>query len=270
MISYGFLTRGECVSATKSKQPSLADDQVREIILQYLYDRNRKATSRRGKTTGAAVTISVMRADLKGSHGLSGQQVHSNLTYLESQGWVEDRPVTKSVLTSTGGVIPSTTSYYIITAAGIDRIGGPSVFTRDRFEGIRIEATGQNIITLGDGNQVNARFQALGESLTELREAIKHSDKMDEAQKIELVVDVDTLQTQLARASPNPQLISQLWEGINRAASIAGLVDAVARGRRIDSWTPIMTRLTAKRFCETGHVACRATSRAKISNMVQC
>ncbi len=213
----------------KSKQPTLTDDQVREIILQYLYDRNRKATSRRGKSTGAAVTISALRADLKASRGLTGQQVHSNLTYLESQGWVEDRPVTKSVLTTTGGVIPSTTSYYIITAAGIDRIGGPSVFTRDRFEGIRIEATGQNIITLGDGNQVNARFQALGESLSELREAIKKSDKIDETQKMDLVVDVDTLQTQLGRLSPSRKLISQLWEGISRAASIAGLAEAAAK-----------------------------------------
>jgi hypothetical protein len=217
------------VSAMKSKEPPLTDDQVRGIILQYLYDRNREATSRRGKATGAAVTISVLRAGLKASHGLTGQQVHSNLTYLESQGWVEDRPVTKSVPTRTGAVIPSTTSYYIITAAGIDRIGGPSVFTRDRFEGIRIEATGQNIITLGDGNQVDARFQALGESLSELREAIKKSDKIDETQKMELVVDVDTLQTQLGRTSPNHRLISQLWEGINRAAAIAGLADAAAK-----------------------------------------
>ncbi len=84
------------------------------------------------------------------------------------------------------------------------------MFTRDRFEGIRIEATGQNIITLGDGNQVNARFQALGESLSELRAAIKRSDKMDEAQKMDLVVDVDTLQTQLARPSPNREIISRL------------------------------------------------------------
>jgi len=213
----------------KSKLPALTDDQIRHIVLQYLYDRNQRATSRRGKTTGASVTISVMRAELKASHGLTGQQVHSNLTYLESQGWVEDRPVTKSVRTSTGGIIPSTTSYYIITAAGIDRIGGPSVFTRDRFEGIKIEATGQNIITLGDGNQVNARFQALGESLSDLREAIKKSDKIDETQKIEAVVDVETLQTQLARPTPNRQLISELWEGINRAASIAGLADAAAK-----------------------------------------
>jgi len=213
----------------KPKQASRTDDEVREIILHYLYDRNRNATSRRGKSTGAAVTISVMRAELKATHGLSGQQVHSNLTYLESQGWVQDQPITKSVTTRSGGLIPSTTSYFIITAAGIDRMGGPSVFTRDRFDGIKIEATGQNIITLGDGNQVNARFQALGESLAELRNAIKESAKLNETQKMDLVVDVDTLQTQLGRPAPNRQLIAGLWEGINRAASIAGLADAAAK-----------------------------------------
>jgi len=213
----------------KQKQHLQTDDEVREIILRYLYERNRSATSRRGKTTGAAVTIGVMRADLKASHGLTAQQVHSNLTYLESQGWVEDRPLAKSFTTRTGGVVPAATSYYIITAAGIDRIGGPSVFTRDRFEGIRIEATGQNIITLGDGNQVNARFQALGESLSELRQAIKASARLDETQKMELVVDVDTLQTQLARPTPDRELVSRLWRGINRAASVAGLGETAAK-----------------------------------------
>ncbi len=215
--------------STKKPSPIRTDDEIREIILRYLYDRNRNATSRRGKSSGSAVTISVMRADLKSAHGLSVQQIHSNLTYLESQGWVKDEPVTKSVMTRAGGLIPSTTSYFIITAAGIDRIGGPSVFTRDRFEGIKIEAAGQNIITLGDGNQVNARFQALGESLSELRQAIKESRRIDDTQKMELVVDVDTLQTQLARPTPNRELVSKLWEGINRAASVAGLVEVAAK-----------------------------------------
>ena len=211
------------------KDQNRTDDEIRELILRYLFDRNQNATSRRGKSTGAAVTISVLRASLKASYDLTGQQVHSNLTYLESMGWVEDKPVTKSFNTKTGGTIPSTTSYYIITAAGIDRMGGPSVFTRDRFEGIKIDATGQNIITLGDGNQVNVRLQALGEALSELRKAIKESDKVSETQKLELVVDVDTLQTQLARPTPNRELVSRIWEGINRAASLAGLVDAAAK-----------------------------------------
>jgi hypothetical protein len=223
---------GRVVINVSFKMPSkshLSDDELRDIILNYLYARNRAATSRRGKTTGAAVTISVMRADLKASYGLTAQQIHSNLTYLESQGWVEDRPISKSFRTSTGSVIPSTTSYYIITAAGIDRIGGPSAFMRDRFQGIKIEATGQNIITLGDGNQVVARFQALGEALSELRDAIKKSDGLDETQKMDLVVDVDTLQTQLAKPTPNRELISQLWETISRAASLAGLADAATK-----------------------------------------
>jgi hypothetical protein len=217
------------VSAKKIKQTVLTEDQIREIILRYLYRRNHNATSRRGKSTGAAVTISVMRGDLKASDGLTAQQIHRNLTYLENQGWVQDQPVTKSVVTSSGGVIPSTTSYFIITAAGIDRVGGPSLFTRDRFEGIKIEATGQNIITLGDGNQVNAQFQALGESLADLRKAIKESNKLTEPEKVDLVVDVDTLQTQLGRTTPNRELISRLWEGINRAASLAGLADVAMK-----------------------------------------
>jgi len=213
----------------KRKEQNRTDDEIRETILRYLFERNQNATSRRGKSTGAAVTISVLRASLKASHDLTGQQVHSNLTYLESMGWVEDKPVTKSFNTKTGGTIPSTTSYYIITAAGIDRIGGLSVFTRDRFEGIKIDATGQNIITLGDGNQVNVRFQALGEALSDLRKAIKESDNISETQKLELVVDVDTLQTQLARPTPNRDLVSRVWEGINRAASVAGLAEAAAK-----------------------------------------
>lgn len=204
-------------------------DEIRELILRYLHERNQNATSRRGKTTGAAVTISIMRKDLKTQHGLTVQEVHSNLTYLESMGWVEDKPLAKSFATKGGGVVPAATSYYIITAAGIDRIGGPSMFTRDRFQGIKIDATGQNIITLGDGNQVDAKFQALGESLSELRRAIRDSDQIDDSRKLELVVDVDTLQTQLARPTPDATIIGRLWEGINRAASLAGLAQAAAQ-----------------------------------------
>jgi hypothetical protein len=213
----------------KSAPSAFDDDQVREIILRFLYGRNQKATSRQGKTSGAAVTISILRAALKASHGVTVHQVHRNLTYLESQGWVEDRPIQKSFTTPAGSVIPSTTHYYIITAAGIDHCGGQSMFSRDRFQGIKIEATGQNIITLGDGNQVNARFEELGKALTELRGAIKNSPQISDAQKMELVVDVDTIQTQLARSTPNRGLISQVWEGIVRAAAVAGLADVATK-----------------------------------------
>lgn len=118
-------------------------------MLRYFYDRNASATSARGKK-GFAIKITDIRRELKTSHGLSQQEVVSNLNYLLSQGWVQEEKVEKSVPLRTGTIIPQSTSYYKVTAAGIDKIEGPGEFTMDKFKGIKIEATGQNIISRGD------------------------------------------------------------------------------------------------------------------------
>ena len=206
----------------------LTGDHIRRVILQYFFDRNDNATSLRGKHGGAAVTISALRADLKSAYGLSRNQVVSNLTYLLSQGWVEEKPVSKTFSTPRGGLVPAVTPYYVITAAGIDKIAGPSEFMRDRFEGIRIEATGQNIITLGDGNRVNVRFRDLGEALADLRDAVNTHSVLDDSTKMDLAVDISCLQDQLARPQPNKTVVETLWAGIEKTAVAAGLVNAVA------------------------------------------
>lgn len=127
-----------------------------------------------------------------------------------------------------GTVIPSVTKYYQITAAGIDKIEGPGEFTRDRFQSIRIEATGQNIITLGDGNQVNVKFRDAGEALAELRKAVKESPQLEEAVKIDVVADIDSMQDQLAKAEPNETVVQTLWSTIKNVATVAGLAEAVS------------------------------------------
>jgi hypothetical protein len=113
-------------------------------------------------------------------------------------------------------VIPSVTNYYQITAAGIDKIEGQGEFTRDRFQGIRIEATGQNIITLGDGNQVSVRSWDAGEALAVLREAFKESSELPEAVKADVVADVDRLEDQLANAEPSKTVAQALCLTIER------------------------------------------------------
>jgi hypothetical protein len=154
----------------KAEAASRSNTEIRTIVLRYFYDRNATATSARGKR-GYAVKISDVRKELKAGHGLSQQEVMSNLNYLLSQGWVEEDKVEKSVPLPSGTVIPNTTSYYKITAAGIDKIEGPGEFTMEKFKGIKIEATGQNIITVGDGNQVNAQYQDVAAALVELKQA---------------------------------------------------------------------------------------------------
>jgi predicted transcriptional regulator len=211
----------------------LSNDDIRGVMLQYFYERNKNATSVMGKK-GSAVKISDVKSELKTRHGLTQQEVQSNLTYLLSQGWVEEKDVQKQFRTKGGTVIPSVTIFYQITAAGIDKIEGPGEFTMPRFHGIKIDATGQNIITMGDGNQIDARFNDLGQTLVELRDAITESGA-PENQKMSLVADIDTVQSQLAKPEPNHSIIAAAWQSIQLGAAIDGCVEFVEKVRHLIS-----------------------------------
>jgi hypothetical protein len=208
------------MSKKKETRPSLSNNDIRTLMLQYFYDRNRNATSSRGKK-GSSVKISDVKRELKASHALTQQEVQSNLTYLISQGWVQKDTVQKTFPTAGGTMMPANTDFYTITAAGIDKIEGPGEFTMPKFHGIKIEATGQNIITLGDGNQVDAKFSEVGQSLADLRDAIT-SSQAPESNKLELVADIDTIQSQLAKPEPNRTIIKAAWEVVKGAAAING------------------------------------------------
>lgn len=204
----------------------LANVDVRRLMLQYFYDRNNAATSIRGKK-GASVRTSELKSALKQLHGLSQSQVLSNLTYLLSQGWITEQVITKTFTPKGGSVVSSPTSYYQITAAGIDKIDGPGEFTMDRFHGIRIDATGQNIITVGDGNRINAKFGPLGETLAALRNAITASEA-EEGDKLAYVADIETIQIQLAKPIPNRGIIKAAWDTVKGAAALNGCATLVA------------------------------------------
>jgi hypothetical protein len=216
-------------TALKPKPVPRTDDETRGIVLRYFYDRSRSATSARGKR-GFAVKILDVRRELKASHGLSAQEVLGNLNYLMSQGWIEEEKIEKSVPLPSGTVIPQATSYYKISASGTDKIQGAGEFTMNRFHGIKIEATGQNVITLGDGNQINATFSELGKAIAELREAITKSDA-SEAHKMDLVADAETIQAQLAKPKPSSKIVAAAWEGMKGAATLNGLAGLVERVR---------------------------------------
>lgn len=213
----------------KSKKTRVppTNTEIRRIMLQYFYERNNNATSARGKK-GSAVKISDIKKDLKTGHGLTQPEVQRNLTYLISQGWVEEDTVEKSFTAPGGTVIPSTTSFFRITAAGIDKIEGPGEFTMSRFHGIKIEATGQNIITVGHGNQVNAKFGDLAEALADLRDVVTQSDTR-EVEKMSLVADIETIQTQVAKPEPNRGIIKAAWESVKAAAAINGCATLVMK-----------------------------------------
>src|SRR5881296_2917209 len=213
---------------TKALQPARSNNEIRTIMLQYFYDRNKTATSARGKK-GYAIKISDVRKELKARHGLSQQEVMSNLNYLLSQGWIEEDTVEKSVPLPTGTVIPQSTSFYKITAAGIDKIEGPGEFTIEKFKGIKIEATGQNIITVGDGNQVNVKYQDAAGALVDLKQALLQSTAISESQKLDAVADIESIQSQLAKEKPNRTIVKDGWEAVEKLDTVLGLTDKVGK-----------------------------------------
>ncbi len=204
------------------------NDEIRNKILHYFYNRNSVATSRFGKK-GSAVKISDAKRELKAAHGMKQNEVMSNLTYLIDNDWVKTVDIEKTVTTK-GGTIPSTVTWYEITAKGIDKIEGGSQFEpKEKYAGINVTATGNNIITLGDGNVVNAKYSSLHAQLDELKTAISSSTKINESEKLDLAVDIESIKDQLAKAQPNKTIIGHLWSGLQRVATIAGVVTAYER-----------------------------------------
>jgi len=174
------------------------NDGVRKQMLQFFYDRNACATSARGKK-GSAMKISDVKRDLKDRYGMTQQMVISNLTYLIDRSWVKKCEVEKTVNVP-GGTIPSTVTWYHISADGIEKIEGGSEFEpKDRYAGIEINATGTNVITLGDGNVVNARFSELHERLNDLKSRITSSADLSEKQKFDAAVDIESFKTNSQR-----------------------------------------------------------------------
>lgn len=204
------------------------NDQIRNQILRYFYDRNANATSRFGKK-GSAVKISDAKRELKARHGLTQQQVMSNLTYLIDRGWVKTIDQEKTVKVK-GGTVPSVVTWYEIAAPGIEKIEGESEFQpKERYAGINITATGSNVIALGDGNVVNAQFATLHSELNALKEAIAQSESLTEAQKLDVSVDIESIKDQLAKAQPNRAIIRTLWQSVENVVTAANLVEYGSR-----------------------------------------
>jgi hypothetical protein len=200
------------------------NDAIRNQILHYFFRRNASATSRFGKK-GSAVKISDAKRELKAQHGLTQQQVMSNLTYLIDRGWVKTVAQEKTVQVR-GGTVPSVVTWYEIAAPGIEKIEGESEFKpEDRFAGININASGSNVITLGDGNVVNVKYEQLHKALDELKAAVAASDRLSEGEKLDVAVDIESVKNQLVKPDPNRSVVKSLWSSIEKVVTTAELVD---------------------------------------------
>jgi len=211
----------------KTATPTRSENEIREIVLAYFYSRYHAGTSLKGKN-GSAIKISVVKKEIGEEHHLKSVEIQRGISYLVSQGWVDTIEDKKEVRGAKGTLIPSVSTYYHITAAGIDKIEGPGEFTMNKFAGININATGNNIVTIGDGNQVNAEFGSAAQALSDLKQAVVAS-AAPESEKLEVAADIETIQAQLAKAQPNKGIIKVAWESVKSAAVVNGFLSLVEK-----------------------------------------
>lgn len=203
------------------------NDKIREQILQWFYDRNSSAKSRRGKS-GSEAKISEIKKGLKECYGLNPSQVIANLTYLIDKAWINESEITKTVRTKEGNTIPSSVTWYVISSAGIDKLETPSDYRENnRYPGINIGGEG-SIVTIGDGNIVNINYKPLHAELEKLKQEIAVS-KLDDNQKLEVSVDIETLKDQLAKSNPDKTIVGYIWSKIESIALLSGFHDAVLK-----------------------------------------
>lgn len=203
------------------------NDKLRSNILRWFYDRNAQATSQYGKK-GSASKISDAKRGMKETYGLKQQEVMSNMTYLIDKGWVNKTDEEKTVKVS-GGTVPSKVTWYEISSSGIDKIEGESEFQDGgKYSGININATGTNVITLGDGNVVNAKFENLHKELSKIKEAASTST-LNDTEKLDIVVDIDSIKDQLIKAEPDKTIVGHLWKKIENVATLGGFASALTQ-----------------------------------------
>lgn len=165
---------------------------------------------------------------MREKHGFKQQEVSSNLDYLLQKGWANEVVETRTFTTPRGTTQPSEKVTYKISDVGIDHLEGASLY-RKPFPDSRVNITNiQGVTVVGDGNVVNTEFAEAAGALWRLREDILASDLDDEA-KLEVVADIDALQSQLQKPNPDPTVIEKLWGGIDKVVTAGGLVELASK-----------------------------------------
>lgn len=204
------------------------NDEIRDAILRHLYQVHRKAKSPKS----AGIGIRDLAAGLK-PKGYKQQEVASNLDYLIQKKWACEVLENRTFTTKRGTTQQAERRTYKISDIGIDHLEAASTYQRPD-TATKINITNIHGVTVvGDRNVVNTHFTDLSKVLNDIRTAVLNSTKVNDTAKLETVADIDTLQSQLQKPSPNKSVVQTLWTGVEKAVTAAGLVELATKAGQL-------------------------------------
>ncbi|MEM4521408.1 MAG: hypothetical protein QXF23_06785 [Candidatus Bathyarchaeia archaeon] len=199
----------------------MTDDEIRKAILEYLYRVHREARSLKK----ARVSMKELKRHFR-MRGLKEQEIVRNLDYLIQSGWVIIEKEETEFKTPRGFVKKQVKPYYKISDLGINYFAGPSEFQRvsKSFSGINITNV-QGVTVIGEQNVVvNTQFLDLYRRLSLLSEAVRNSTQLSDKEKLEYVAEIETIKDQLAKPSPDKNILKLAWDKLKPLATVSGIV----------------------------------------------
>ncbi len=204
-----------------------ADEEIRIVILRFLYESHRKA----GSLSGGRFKITDLKRELKAG-GLKPAEITRNLDYLVQNEWVvkDAKPIT---IVRNKTPISSEQVTYRVSSRGIDFFQGESQFQAPgSFYGINIVQNAPGVIQVGSFNYVDGRFRELYLELDSLARTALLSENISDEEKWLALADVKTMQAQLMKKEPDPSILRKAWsriDNLRRVGAFALLVEKAWR-----------------------------------------
>ena len=208
----------------KKQTISFNPEEVRENLLNYLYDRYKKSRS----TKKQSATIGEIKKGLK-VKGYKESDIVSAITFLKDRGWIkEEKEKIKYFIK--GKLTDDEKTKYRISDIGIVRFEGPSKFlSSERFSGINITNI-QGVTVVGNNNIVKNEFIDLFRELEKLGDIIRSNSKLSDKEKADLQSDIETIKNQLGKTEPNKNIIKSAWETIkDKLKDISEVIEPVSK-----------------------------------------
>jgi len=201
------------------------NDDYRDKILRFLYDRHHKAKG----ITAIPIGILDLRREMKRRHGMKQSEAASNLDYLIQVGWVRAEVKSRSFVTPGGMILPREQTKYKISEVGINHLEAASMFKQPQAASQVNITNVQGLTVVGDGNVVNARFTELSSALDDLDRLIADSPQLSDEQKVDAAGDLSAIRAQVGKPNPSPSAIRGAWAGLKVLPVLGNAAEALAR-----------------------------------------
>lgn len=197
------------------------DDQIREIILQCLYERVKKSKG----PAGIAVGIRDLTSLVKSKADIKQQDISANLQSLIKNKYVDEKEIQNAFATAKFGAKPAVR--YELSQTGLSSFEQGSKFDLgDRNAGININML-NSVAILGNQNVVkNIVRQEYKDGylkIEELEKKINLSSELSDEQKVDVQADLETIKNQLAKSAPEKVIAKTALAGVSFLADIVAI-----------------------------------------------